>query len=50
MTHFWLHSSITAVPFYESLGFQREKYTIHLFGDVGLQCVAMKINFGDNLV
>ena len=47
MTRFWLHSSLTAVPFYESLGFKREKETIHVFGDLGLQCVAMKINLGD---
>ena len=48
MSHFWLHASLTAVPFYESLGFVWEKDTTHMFGDIGLQCVAMKISFGDN--
>jgi putative acetyltransferase len=48
MSHFWLHSSLTAVPFYESLNFVREVDTTHMFGDIGLQCVAMKISFGDH--
>ncbi len=39
--YFWLDASLTAVPFYESVGFTREKSTVHVFSGVDLECVRM---------
>ena len=44
LTHFWLHASLNAVPFYEAQGFRRTKEAIHMFGDVGLECIEMTMD------
>jgi putative acetyltransferase len=44
MTHFWLHASHNAVPFYQSQGFTPTKEAVHLFGNVGLACVEMTMD------
>ena len=42
MTYFWLDSSLTAVPFYQAMGFLSESRTTHKFSGVTLKCVRMR--------
>lgn len=45
LTHFWLDGSITAVPFYHSLGFIAEKEIFHRFSTVSIKGVRMTLQF-----
>ena len=42
LTHFWLHASLTAVPFYQSLGYVKLEELIHQFPQIGLPAVHME--------
>ncbi len=44
LDHLWLDGSLTAVPFYQAVGFKAEKETTHLFQGVPLECVRMQID------
>ena len=42
MTTFWLDASLTAVPFYQAMGFLNEGQTTHRFSGVDLKCIRMR--------
>ena len=42
LTHFWLHASLTAVPFYQSLGYVKLEEIIHQFPQIGLPAIHME--------
>jgi len=44
LTTLWLDASLTAVPFYETVGFMRTIETIHAFTGVPLECVRMEMS------
>jgi putative acetyltransferase len=41
MKVFWLDASLTAVPFYNAMGFHNQGTTTHKFSGVDLKCVRM---------
>ena len=47
LRHMWLDSSLTAIPFYEKMGFKGVLETSHAFGDVPLECLRMEITLTD---
>ena len=46
LDHLWLNGSMTAIPFYETVGFAREYEKTYWFQDVPLECVRMRKNLG----
>ena len=44
MTFFWLDASLTAVPFYNAMGFHNQGTTTHKFSGVDLKCIRMHKN------
>jgi len=45
LTHLWLDASLTAVPFYQAVGFSTVEETTHDFSGVGLECIRMTKQF-----
>jgi putative acetyltransferase len=41
LTYFWLDASLTAVPFYDAMGFIMQGTTTHKFSGVDLKCLRM---------
>lgn len=45
LTYFWLHASLTAVPFYQAMGFIYEEKISRRFNNIELPCVRMRLQF-----
>ena len=42
LSYFWLHASLTAVPFYETLGYVKQKEVTHQFPNIELPAIYME--------
>ena len=47
LTTLWLESSLTAVPFYKTFGFEGMVETTHTFDEVPLECLRMELSLKD---